>query len=58
VELVNNGTAKLVDADPIKIKEEFDHFYELNEELEYPAFYGDGLTAEFILREILMMFEK
>ena len=58
VELVNNGTAKLVDADPFKIREAFMHFSELNEELEYPAFYGDGRTAEFILREILLMVEK
>ena len=58
VELVKNGTAKLVDADPLKIKEGFIHFSALNGELEYPAFYGDGRTAEFILREILLMFEK
>lgn len=58
VELVNNGTAKLVDADPLKIRKEFLHFSELREELVYPAFYGDGRTAEFILREILRMFEK
>jgi UDP-GlcNAc3NAcA epimerase len=58
VELVNNGTAKLVDADPLKIREEFMHFSELREELVYPAFYGDGRTAEFILSEILLMFKE
>jgi UDP-GlcNAc3NAcA epimerase len=58
VELVNNGTAKLADADPLKIREEFMHFSGLREELVYPAFYGDGKTAEFILGEILLMFEK
>jgi hypothetical protein len=26
--------------------------------LEYPGFYGDGKTAEFILNEIRLMFEK
>jgi len=26
-------------------------------ELEYPGFYGDGKAAEFILKEILFMFE-
>jgi UDP-GlcNAc3NAcA epimerase len=57
-ELVTNGTAKLVDADPSKIREEFVHFLSLKEELDYPAFYGDGKAAEFILREILEMFEK
>ncbi|TAL63525.1 MAG: UDP-N-acetylglucosamine 2-epimerase (non-hydrolyzing) [Bacteroidetes bacterium] len=58
IELINNGTAKLVDADPVKIKEEFLKFLELDSKLDYPGFYGDGKTAEFILREILMMFEK
>jgi len=58
VELVNNGTAKLVDADPLKIREEFMHLITLSDELEYPTFYGDGKTAEFILSEILQMFEK
>jgi UDP-GlcNAc3NAcA epimerase len=58
VELVNNGTAKLVDADPKKIRSEFDHFMGNSFSLEYPKFYGDGKTAEFILKEILMLFEK
>ena len=58
IELVVNGTAKLVDADPIQIKEEFRYFSKLKDDLAYPSFYGDGKTAEFILREILQMFEK
>jgi len=58
IELVNNGTAKLVDADPERIKNEFNSFMESHKSLEYPGFYGDGKTAEFILSEILMMFEK
>jgi len=58
VELVKNGTAKLVDADPIRIKEEVLNLLELHSALEYPGFYGNGKTAEFILKEILMMFEK
>jgi UDP-GlcNAc3NAcA epimerase len=58
IELVNNGTAKLVDADPVKIREEFLRLMELHTLLEYPGFYGDGKTAEFILKEILLMFEK
>jgi UDP-GlcNAc3NAcA epimerase len=57
VELVNNGTAKLVDADPLKINNEFDHFFTLKEELSYPGFYGNGKTAEFILNEIVLMFK-
>jgi len=58
VELVINGTAKLVDADTYKMTEEFNHFMELKEGLDYPAFYGDGKAAEFILGEILQLFEN
>jgi UDP-GlcNAc3NAcA epimerase len=58
IELVNNGTAKLVDADPERIRHEFLSFMDSHLVLEYPGFYGDGKTAEFILKEILLMFEK
>lgn len=58
VELVSNGTAKLVDADPNLIKQEFINFMNLHSVLNFPGFYGDGKTSEFILKEILMMFEK
>jgi len=58
VELVNNGTAKLVDADPVRISEELLKLMDVQSALEYPGFYGDGKTAEFILKEILFMFEK
>jgi UDP-GlcNAc3NAcA epimerase len=58
VELVKNGTAILVDADPVKIRNEFDRFMKSGSVFEYPGFYGDGRSAEFILNEILMLFEK
>ena len=58
IELVNNGTAVLVDADPEKIRNEFRRFMNDGSDIEYPGFYGDGKTAEFILKEIMMMFEK
>jgi UDP-GlcNAc3NAcA epimerase len=58
IELITNGTAVLVDADPIIIKKEFERFYKSPETLDYPGFYGDGRTAEFILNEIMMMFDK
>jgi len=58
IELVNNGTAKIVDADPERIRTEFKKLLDSQSVLDYPGFYGDGKTAEFILKEILMMFEK
>ena len=58
VELVTNGTAKLVDADPVRINEEFNNFLDSQSSLEYPCFYGDGKAAEFILKEVLLMFEN
>jgi UDP-GlcNAc3NAcA epimerase len=58
IELVSNGTVKLVDADPELIRYEFLDFMDSHPKLEYPGFYGNGKTAEFILNEILLMFEK
>jgi UDP-GlcNAc3NAcA epimerase len=58
IELVKNGTARLVDADPERINKEFLLLIKCHGTLEYPGFYGDGKTAEFILKEILLMFEK
>ena len=58
IELVNNGTARLVDAEPELIKQVFTELADLHSELEYPGFYGNGKTAEFILSEIMLMFEK
>lgn len=58
IELVANGTVKLVDANPEQIRNVFEEYLQSGQNLEYPAFYGDGKTAEFILNEILMLFEK
>jgi len=55
---VSNGTAKIVGSDPELIRKEFLSFLDSNSGLDYPAFYGNGKTAEFILNEILLMFEK
>jgi UDP-GlcNAc3NAcA epimerase len=57
IELVSNGTARLADADSVKISEDFERFLHCGN-LEYPSFYGNGKTAEFILTETLMLFEK
>jgi UDP-GlcNAc3NAcA epimerase len=58
IELVNNGTARLVGADPDRIRHEFVSLVDLQTDLEYPGFYGDGKTAEFILSEILLLFAE
>lgn len=58
VELVKNGTALLVDADPEIIRKEFARFFKSPQDFDYPGFYGDGKTAEFILNEIMIMFDK
>lgn len=58
IELVANGTVRLTDASPERIKNEFRSFMTINYELAYPGFYGDGKTSEFILKEILLLFEK
>jgi UDP-GlcNAc3NAcA epimerase len=58
IELVNNGTSKLVGADTERIRHEFLNFVDAPGGLDYPGFYGNGKTAEFILNEILLMFEK
>lgn len=56
-ELVENGTARLVDADAALIRDNFMRFIHPVSGLVYPGFYGDGRTAEFILGEILQMIE-
>ena len=58
IELVNNGNAVLVDADQEKIRIEFNRFIKDDLNFDYPGFYGNGKAAEFILNEILMMFES
>jgi len=57
-ELVKNGTAVLADADPGKLRYEIERFSDDGSGFSFPAFYGDGKTAEFILNEIIMLFDK
>jgi UDP-GlcNAc3NAcA epimerase len=58
VELVKNGTVKLADADPEKIRKAWDYFMNNREILQYPAFYGDGKAATSILKEITAVFRS
>jgi len=50
VELVENGCAKVCDADPTKITNAFAELIE--NKLEYPPVFGDGNAAEFILEKL------
>lgn len=58
VELVKNGTVRLADADPVKIREAWDYFTNSSEVLQFPAFYGDGKAAVTMLKEILEIFRS
>lgn len=58
VELVKNGTVKLADANPARIKEAWDYFVANGSTLQYPAFYGDGKAAIIILKEVLAVFRS
>jgi len=58
IELVANGTVRLVDANPELIRNVFTGFMQTGQNMEYPGFYGNGKTAEFILGEIILLFEK
>jgi UDP-GlcNAc3NAcA epimerase len=58
VELVKNGTVKLADADPERIREAWNYFMNNRETLQYPAFYGDGKAAISILKEITAVFRS
>lgn len=58
VELVRNGTVKLVDATPEVIINGFNDYYNNISKFAYPAFYGDGKAAEFIINEVLLMCQK
>jgi UDP-GlcNAc3NAcA epimerase len=50
IELVENGCAKICDADPEKIRNAFNELSEKS--LEYPPVFGDGKAAEFILEKL------
>jgi UDP-GlcNAc3NAcA epimerase len=58
IELINNGTTKLVDADSEQLREGFIHYIYMKNELDYPTFYGNCKAAEFILTETLQLFEN
>ncbi|MBA3705252.1 MAG: UDP-N-acetylglucosamine 2-epimerase (non-hydrolyzing), partial [Bacteroidetes bacterium] len=52
IELVNCGSAKIVDADEKKIIEAYAHFKNIKN-LQFPDLFGNGEAAEFICGEVL-----
>lgn len=52
VELVENGCARIVDADSTKIREAFDYYFKHKSLLTFPDVFGDGYAADFILNEL------
>ena len=56
VELVNNKSALLADADPGKILDAYKHFSDIRD-LSFPKFYGDGKSAAFICKQLKTVFD-
>jgi len=52
VELVENGAAKICDANPEKINEAFNYYYNNINELKFMPIFGEGNAAEFILETL------
>ena len=52
VEIVEQGTAIIVDADKSKILNGFSRLYK-NRSLEYPPIFGDGNAADFICEQLI-----
>ena len=52
VELVENGTAIICDADSQKIENAFDYFSN-QKDLSFPDVFGDGKAADFILEKLI-----
>jgi len=55
VELVNNKTAFLADADSRKIFDAYEYFLSVRD-LSFPKFYGDGNSAAFICKQLISAF--
>jgi UDP-GlcNAc3NAcA epimerase len=51
-EIIETGTASIVDADEAAIRKYFDHYHDHPPEI-FPEMFGDGKAAEFILDELV-----
>ncbi len=54
IEIVEQGTAIIADADRNKILDAFGNLYR-NQSLEFPPLFGDGKAAEFICEQIIRL---
>jgi UDP-GlcNAc3NAcA epimerase len=52
VELVENGAAKICDADPDKIINAFNYYFKNKNELKFMPIFGDGNAAKFIIETL------
>ncbi len=52
VEIVQSGCARLVDSDPMKIKEGYEYFKN-NSDLKFPSIFGNGKAAHFICDQLV-----
>ena len=52
VELVENGAAKICDADPEKINSAFNYYNNNKNQLNFNPIFGDGNAAKFILETL------
>lgn len=57
VEIVEQGTAMIADADRARIVDAFGSLYK-NQALEFPPIFGDGKAAEFICEQIIRLKQK
>jgi UDP-GlcNAc3NAcA epimerase len=52
-EIVEQGCARVVNADKEAILHAFDHFSTVEKDLHFPSLFGDGHASEFILKTLL-----
>lgn len=53
-EIVDQGCARICDADPVKIREAFTYFNTVKETLEFPPVFGDGKASDFIVEQLFL----
>ncbi len=54
IEIVDQGCARICDADPVKIREAYRYFDTQYNTLQFIPVFGDGKAAEFIVEQLLI----